>query len=403
MPEREDSAERKQDQDAGSTDKPEDDKSRDGEAAGADEDNGDNKEPDDKKEPDGKSSEPEKPPLYKRPIFWIVVGIVAAVLIIGGVLFYLHARKYESTDDAFIDTHIVRIAAQTDGRLSQVADLDNLHVRKGQLLAVIEPGTPATARQQALATVAEADAEIGQAMAQLKVARANLEQARASARAPLAEARRAAADYARYLKLRSIDPLAAAATQVDQARAQSNSGAGQAQAARAQIDTARANILAAGRQIGAAQARRDAAQAQVRQASVTVSYTTIRAPIDGQMVQRQVNVGSYVAPGQQLMAIVPDDVWITANFKETQLTHMRPGQPARIKIDAFPDQTFPGHVVSIQRGAGQAFQLLPPQNATGNYVKVVQRVPVRIRFDNGDWRRFVIGPGMSVEPTVKIR
>jgi membrane fusion protein (multidrug efflux system) len=361
---------------------------------------GDSGKSDDWKE---KSEEDDKPPLYKRPIFWIVIAIVAAVLIIGGTLYYLYARKYESTDDAFIDTHIVRIAAQTDGRLSQVADLDNQHVRKGQLLAVIEPGTPATTRQQAVATVAEADAQIEQALAQVEVSRANLAQARASARAPLAEAQHAQADYERYLKLRSIDQLAAAPTQLDQARAQARSALGQAQAARDQIDTARANISAALRQVTAAQARRDAAQAQVRQASVTVSYTTIRAPIDGQMVQRQINVGSYVAPGQQLMAIVPDDVWVTANFKETQLDLMHPGQAAQIKIDAFPDETFPGHVVSIQRGAGQAFQLLPPQNATGNYVKVVQRVPVRIRFDNDRWRRFVIGPGMSVVPTVQVR
>jgi membrane fusion protein (multidrug efflux system) len=124
------------------------------------------------------------------------------------------------------------------------------------------------------------------------------------------------------------------------------------------------------------------------------------------VVNRSVNLGSYVAPGMNLMAIVPDRMWVTANFKETQLTLMKPGQPVDIKVDAFPGVEFKGHVDSIQRGAGQAFSILPPQNATGNYVKVVQRVPVRIEFDTqhgADPRKYPIGPGMSVVPTVKVR
>jgi membrane fusion protein, multidrug efflux system len=138
-----------------------------------------------------------------------------------------------------------------------------------------------------------------------------------------------------------------------------------------------------------------------------VSDLRITAPVDGQVVNRQVNIGSYVGPGSQLMAIVPDRMWVTANFKETQLELMRIGQPVEIRVDAYPGVKFRGHVDSIQRGAGQAFALLPPQNATGNYVKVVQRVPVRIEFDRGrddpDPRRYPIGPGMSVVPTVKVR
>ena len=344
-----------------------------------------------------------KPPLYKRPIFWIVVGVVAAVLIVGGILYYLHSRKYQSTDDAFVDAHVVRIAAETTGRLSEVVELDNQQVRAGQILAVIEPGTPSTTLREAQAGVAESEAGIAQAQAQVSVAAASLQQAQANARVPLAEANRAQADYDRYLDLQRIDASAVAPTQLDQARAQARAAQAQAAAARKQVDTAAANLSSARRQVDAAQAQRKAAQARVQEAQVTVSYTTIRAPIDGQLVQRQVNVGSYVAPGQQLMAIVPNDMWITANFKETQLTLMRPGLPVTIKIDAFPAEKFPGHVESIQRGAGQAFQLLPPQNATGNYVKVVQRVPVRIRFDGTRWRKFPIGPGMSVVPTVKVR
>ncbi|CAN5229163.1 hypothetical protein BH10PSE15_BH10PSE15_13070 [soil metagenome] len=151
-----------------------------------------------------------------------------------------------------------------------------------------------------------------------------------------------------------------------------------------------------------------AKQAQVKQANVTLGYLRLTAPVAGQVVNRQVNLGSYVGPGTQLMAIVPDHVWITANFKETQLRDMKIGQPVEIRVDAYPDIKFHGHVDSVQRGAGQAFALLPPQNATGNYVKVVQRVPVRIEFDRGDKdapdpRKYPIGPGMSVVPTVKVR
>ena len=350
-----------------------------------------------------KDKEDEGPPLYKRPVFWIVLGVVAAVLVVGGVLWWLHARKYESTDDAFFDAHIVRIAAETTGRLTQVAEADNRHVRAGELLAVIEPGGPETTREEALAGVAEADAQIRTAQAQVISARASRGQALANAAVPLAEAARARRDYARYLDLRRRDPLAAAPTQLDQARAQAESAAAQAAAARRQVGTADAQILAARRQVDAMRAQRSAAVARVRQSDVTLSYLRIKAPINGQVVNRQVNVGSYVTPGQQLMAVVPDQMWVTANFKETQLALMKRGQPVRIKVDAYPDLELEGRVDSIQRGAGQAFQLLPPQNATGNYVKVVQRVPVRIVFVGDDWRKYPIGPGMSVIPRVTIR
>lgn len=347
--------------------------------------------------------EDDRPPLYKRPIFWIVVAVVAAILIIGGVLYWLHARKFESTDDAFIDAHIVRIAAQESGQLTQVAPVDNRHVRAGQLLAVIEPGTAQASRAEAEAGVAEAEAEIRQAEAQVMAAEVAVRQARANAAVPLAEAQRAADDYARYVALQRLDPDAAAPTQIEQARAQARSASAQVRASREQIASSQADVATARKQVAAAQARRKAALARVAQANVTVGHLVIRAPISGQVVNRSVNLGSYVAPGQQMMAIVPDDLWVTANFKETQLTLMRAGQPVRIEIDAYPGRDFAGHVESIQRGAGQAFALLPPQNATGNYVKVVQRVPVRIRFNNNDWQHYAIGPGMSVVPRVTVR
>ncbi|NIJ07534.1 membrane fusion protein (multidrug efflux system) [Sphingomonas vulcanisoli] len=359
------------------------------------------------KDSEGKDSEDEEedsgPPFYKKPIFWFIAIPVLVVIIIAGILWWLHARRFESTDDAFIDAHIVRIAAQTNGRLTRVPDSDNRHVHKGQLLAVIEPGAPDASRAEAVAGVAQADAQIKQAEAQVISNQAAVRQAEANAIGPQADAARAARDYARYLALKRLDPLAAAPTQIDQARANAESTAGQAAAARKQIAQARANVLAARKQVEAARAQRSASVARVQQADVTVGYLRILAPIDGQVVNRSVDVGSYVAPGQQLMAVVPDEMWVTANFKETQLALMRRGQHVDIRIDAYPGVTFAGHVDSVQRGAGQAFQLLPAQNATGNYVKVVQRVPVRILFDGAEWRRYAIGPGMSVVPRVTVR
>jgi membrane fusion protein (multidrug efflux system) len=248
-------------------------------------------------------------------------------------------------------------------------------------------------------------AQVRQAQAQVGAAIAAQAQAAAQARSPLATSIRAAQDYRRYLDLERLDPAAVSAQQIDQARATAEQTAAEALAARRDVTNAAAQVTVARRQVAAARATVGAQRAQVAQANVTIGNLHLTAPVPGQVVNRQVNLGSYVGPGTQLMAVIPDNVWITANFKETQLAHMRVGQGVSIRVDAFPDVEFLGHVDSIQRGAGQAFAVLPPQNATGNYVKVVQRVPVRITFDvkNGpDPLRYHIGPGMSVVPTVKV-
>jgi len=349
----------------------------------------------------------DKPPLYKRPLFWLIAIVVAAVVIVGGVLFWLHARKYQSTDDAFVDTHIVRLAAQVSGQLTAVAAADNRHVQAGTLLATIEADATQASVEQAKAQALQAQAQIEQSQAQVISARAQRAQAVDSARDPEAQAAKAEADLARYLKLRQLDAAAVAGTQIDQARQQAASAEAQAAAARKNIANADAQIAVAEKQVKAARAQKAGAEAQIASAGVNFKHLDIRAPVSGQVVNRSVNIGSYVQAGSQLMAIVPDAMWITANYKETQITLMRIGQPVDIRVDAYPAVHFHGHVDSIQRGAGQAFALLPPQNATGNYVKVVQRVPVRILFDardgSPDPRRYAIGPGMSVVPTVKVR
>ena len=254
--------------------------------------------------------------------------------------------------------------------------------------------------------VKQAEAQYAQAEAQVEATRQTAIQNADQARSPIAAATKAAQDLARYEALRRLDANAVAGQQLDQAHANARQTAAEAAAARRQVRTALANVAVQRRAAAAARAGIDQRRAQVRQAGVTLNDLRLRAPVSGQVVNRQVNLGSYVAPGTQLMAIIPDNLWVTANFKETQLTLMRIGQPVAIRIDAFPDVKFLGHVDSVQRGAGQAFALLPPQNATGNYVKVVQRVPVRITFDikdGPDPRHYPIGPGMSVIPTVKVR
>jgi membrane fusion protein (multidrug efflux system) len=354
---------------------------------------------------DDADDENSKPSLFRKPLFWIILIVVLAVLIVGGTLYYLHARQYESTDDAFVDAHIVRVAPQVGGTLVQVADYDNRHVDAGTLLAVIQPDGPQAQLAQARAGVAQAEAQIRQAQAQVSAAQAAQAQAAAQAQSPLAAAIKAQQDYERYQTLQRLDPNAVSGQQLDQARAQARQTAAEAAAARREVQNAAAQVTVARRQVGAARATVGAQRAQVEQADVTLGNSRLIAPVPGQVVNRQVNLGSYVGPGTQLMAIIPDNLWITANFKETQLAHMRVGQGVSIKVDAFPDIDFLGHIDSVQRGAGQAFAVLPPQNATGNYVKVVQRVPVRITFDvkNGpDPRRYHIGPGMSVVPTVKV-
>ncbi len=346
-----------------------------------------------------------KKSLFRKPLFWIILILVVGALVIGGLIYYSHARQYESTDDAFVDSHIVRVAPQVGGTLIQVGDYDNRHVEAGRLLAVIQPNGPQAQLAQAQAGVVQAQAQVGQAQAQVGAAQAAEAQQAAAARAPLAAAVKAQQDLARYLQLQRLDPAAVSGQQLDQARSQARQTQSDASAAQRQIENAAEQVRVARRQVQVARAGIAAQRAQVAQANVTLGNLRLSAPVSGQVVNRQVNLGSYVGPGTQLMAIVPDTMWVTANFKETQLAHMRIGQGVTISVDAFPDVTFLGHVDSVQRGAGQAFALLPAQNATGNYVKVVQRVPVRITFDikNGpNPRDYNIGPGMSVVPTVKV-
>ena len=286
----------------------------------------------------------QKPPQRHRValVAAVVVGILGAVY---GVRYYLWARVHEDTDDAFIDTHVIMISPKVEGQASKVYVDDNQQVKQGDPLVDIDP----------------ADYLV------------KLGQARAAVVAAEAEARKAAGDAVSAKELFAKDRISRQA--YDHAVAEADSTKAEAELARKKLDAAELDL----------------------------SYTRIASPIAGKVTRKSVELRSYVHVGQPLMAIVPDQVWVTANFKETQLTRMRAGQKVSIHVDAYPGRDFPGHVDSLQAGTGARFSLLPPENATGNYVKVVQRVPVKITFDKGQDPNRLLRPGMSVVVTVFTR
>jgi membrane fusion protein (multidrug efflux system) len=323
---------------------------------------------------DGESRESKK---GKSPFAnpWVKIGIIVVLLLViaGAIIWWLIARHYEDTDDAFIDTHIIHVSPQVAGQVLSVHVNDNQRVRAGQPLVDLDART-----QQA---------QLEQTMAQRLQALTQIEQAQAQERAALAQVINTSRDLARYRGLQATTPQAVAQQQVDQAEAAQRNAVAQRDQATAQIEGARAQIKVLDAQIAAAQ--------------LNLGYSHVVAPVDGHIAERSVAPGNYVSPGQELMAIVPDRLWVTANFKETQLALMRRGQHVRVTVDSC-DKEVDGHVDSIQRGAGQAFGILPPENATGNYVKVVQRVPVKIVLDRVP-DGCILGPGMSVEPRVTVR
>jgi membrane fusion protein, multidrug efflux system len=342
-------------------------------------------------------------PRYRRLLQVGIVVAIAAAAGIGGATWWLEARHYESTDDAFIDVHMVRVSPQVGGRVARVPVNDNQQVEAGQPLLEIDPADFKARLDQASANKASAAGKLAQAQAQLKVSRANLDELRAEVGVAEANAANAAIDVKRYEELARIHSAALSRQQLDNSVANAKSTAATLAAAQRKVDAADAQIAFAETQVQTAEADLQAATAQVEQAQLDLSYTKLLAPVAGHIAHENVAVGDYVQIGQNLMALVPNDVWVTANFKETQLDHMRAGQPVEIDVDAYPERTFRGHVDSIQAGSGAAFALLPPENATGNYVKVVQRVPVKITFDGPSNARRLLGPGMSVVPYVRIR
>jgi membrane fusion protein (multidrug efflux system) len=297
-----------------------------------------------KPDADDSSDQEKKQSLFRRPGVIIIVAALGIVGISYGAFAMFHSFTHESTDDAFIDVHFVSVAPKIAGRVAAVHVDDNQLVRKGDVLVEIDPG----------------DFQVALAQAKANVAKDKATQIQANAN----EAR------AKDLFSKKVISTQERDTNV------------------ATSESSKASV--------------EADEAAVEQAQLNLSYTKIKAPIDGYVTKEAVTTGDYVQVGQALMSLVPPRVWVIANFKETQLRSMRPGQPATVSVDAYEGLELHGHVDSIQAGSGAAFSLLPPENATGNYVKVVQRVPVKIVLDDQQDLQRVLGPGMSVVPTVSV-
>ena len=406
---------------------------------------------------------PEEPPKPKANTklrrLLIIGGVVVAAVLLG---LYLYYRNRESTDDAQVDGHITPVAAKVYGRVAEVLVTDNQHVTAGQVLVKLDPrdyqaaldqakGQLALAESEAKAAgvdvprtqenvasgTSSADAQLLGAQADLLQAKANYEQAKtadlayaqANVQKSKANAELAQADLARYKPL--LEKQEISQQQYDAAKANADATASTlkadqeklAQAERnieisnAQVDAAKARVAQA--QAGVTSAKANTKQVAMRQADaqgkiakvqqaraaveaaqLNLEYTTITAPADGVATHKQVEVGQVVQPGQGLMVVVPlHNVWVTANFKETQLKKMRAGQKAEVEVDTY-GKTFSGHVDSIAGATGAVLSLLPPENATGNYVKVVQRIPVKIVLDPIPPDKAILRPGMNVNATV---
>jgi membrane fusion protein (multidrug efflux system) len=384
----------------------------------------------------------------------ILVISAAMVVVIAGGYFALDAFRYEDTDDAQVDGHVMPLSARINGHIKNVYVIEGQLVHAGDALVTIDPEDYQVAEDQAQANLADADATaasshwnvpitsvtaqsaldsaktgVVNAEAALEAAGQNYESTKAALVQAEANATRTDADLERYKQLVAKEEVsrqqydyavsAAAANRAAVVSAQAG-----VQAAEQSVHEAQGKLLqakndlqsaeTAPEQISLSRANAQAAdahvlqlKAQLAQAELNLSYTVIRSPVTGIVGKRSAEVGQNVSIGQELADVVPlDDVWVTANFKETQLEHMRPGEPVEVKVDAF-GRKWKGHVTNLGGGTGSVFSLLPPENATGNYVKVVQRVPVRIDFDRAVGQEFnaegLLKPGLSVEPDVRVR
>jgi membrane fusion protein (multidrug efflux system) len=333
---------------------------------------------------------------------YVIVALIALAMVAGAWMYYVRfMAPYETTDDAFIESHVTFVSPRVSGPVVRLLVNDNQRVKAGELLLEIDSLDYQTRVDQAAADLVTATNHVAQAEALVLVDQAKAEQQSAAVTAARAVAARAKADRERY---ESVESNAVSLSQVDLAKAQAGTTEAevevarhQAEAAAAQVELDRANVQTARAQVRQAQTRLEEAQLQL-------SYTKVVAPRDGRVTRRSVEEGAYVQTGQALLALVPDDLWVVANFKETQLGRMRPGQPVILHVDAYPRREFKGKLDSVQAGSGAVFSLLPPENAVGNYVKVVQRVPVKIVFDEPvDLSQFNLAPGMSVQPKVRVQ
>ena len=345
----------------------------------------------------------------RRAAPWVraALVLVAVGLIAGGGYLWWTTSGTESTDDAYTDGRAVVIAPQVAGNVIALDIDDNHFVHKGDPLFQIDPRPFLYARDQAQAALLQAEHQEALQRFGAAIAHRNFPAILDEAKAQLANAQavlfRADADYRRQQHLpgnattqADIDAAAAAKRQASADVDLATAKLAEAAPVDARIGQAEAQALQATGQVQEAEAR-------LHQAELNLAWTHVAAPQDGWVTKRDVEVGTYVAPGQEVLTLVSPEVWITANFKEAQLDKIRPGQHVRISIDAYPELAVEGHVDSIQLGSGSKFTAFPPENATGNYVKIVQRIPVKIDVDRGLDPTIPLGLGLSVVPTVTVK
>jgi membrane fusion protein (multidrug efflux system) len=342
-----------------------------------------------------------RPTRKRRPALIGLIVVLAVAAVSGAGYWWWHSRSFETTDDAFIASHVTAVSPQVGGRVLEVLVKDNQNVKVGDVLIKLDQAPFQVKVDQAQANLNEVEQKLQEARSQHQVALATADQIRADLASAESQAANADMDYKRYKNL--VDSGAVSQQAHDNAETQARTSVSALLAAHKRLNAAVAQAELAGTQILTAQAEVEKNRAALNQTLLDLSYTEIKSQVNGSVTKKAVEPGDYVQTGQNVLELVQDDVWVVANFKETQLTDMRPGQPVSMTVDAYPDQEFRGHVESIQAGTGAAFSLLPAENASGNYVKVVQRVPVKIVFDLITGQAWHLETGMSVVPQVKVR
>ena len=358
------------------------------------------------KEGDDKDPAEERKRRRRSTLIRLVFALLLIAGVIVGVIYWWSGRDDVDTDDAYTDGRAISIAPRVSGYVTELNVNDNQFVHQGDVLVRIDPRDYQAARDQQAGTVAIAKGQLAAAEAGLARAKVTFPAALAAAQGNLAIAQgnlyRAQTDYKRQ---HAISREATTQESVDASTAALQQAQGQVQQAQAQVQQATPvpqNIDEAAAQKDQLSGQVQQAEAQLAQADLNLGYTVVRAPQDGWVTRRNVEVGNYAQPGTAIMNIVSPQVWVTANFKENQLDRMRPGQAVDISVDAYPGLKLRGHVDSVQLGTGSRFSTFPAENATGNFVKIVQRVPVKIDIDSGLDPAIPLSLGLSVEPTVRV-
>jgi membrane fusion protein, multidrug efflux system len=328
----------------------------------------------------------------------LVIAIILLIVAAVGIFFYLPGLWQVETDDAYVNAHVVSIVPKVAAYVSKLHVNDNSKVARDDLLLELDPRDFEVAVDMVNADLKIAQANAANIEAQIREQQAIVTESESTVKGDQAVFDFAQEQFERYKSLATTG--AGTVQRLQEAESDRAQRRATLQHDLAALDAARAHQAVLETQLLQAKAATERQQAALAQVKLNLSYTIIRATDAGSVANKTVEVGNYVQPGQVLFSIVPDELYITANFKETQLTDVRPGQRATVRVDAFPGLRLQGHVDSIQRGTGAQFALLPPENATGNFVKVVQRVPVKITFDNPGEALHWISPGMSVEAKI---